>query len=291
MRDPVKQPNAIIFLSILALVLLCATSLAGIVLDDGGRPYVFTSARGESVDLYGGRGPYQYDNVYKAFGFRSFDWVGLVLVSPLLVLGLVLYRRGQFKGRLILAAVFTYLAYIYLIGVMGNAFNSLFLAWTALFSIGLFGLYLTMADMNVTSVLEKLDRGFPARGLAVYVIVLGVILFLQYLAQVIMAYVTSSPPAALDHYTTLELAALELGLMVPLHIAAGVSLWKGKAWAYLAAMLLAFVAAMTFVALSLSLLLYAVSSGKGDVFDTALTLVITCVAAGFSWAAFRCVKD
>ncbi len=286
-----KLSNVIIFLSISALVLLVTTSVAGIVLDDGGRPYTVTSARGESVDLYGGRGPYQYDNVYKAFGFRSFDWVGLVLVSPLLIGGLVLYRRGQFRGRLILAAVFTYLAYIYLIGVMGNAFNSLFLAWTALFSIGLFGLFFTLADMDISSVPEKLDQGFPAKGLAVYVIVLGGILFLQYLGQVIVAYATSSPPAALDHYTTLELAALELGLMVPLHIVAGVSLWKGKAWAYLAAMLLAFAAAMTFVALSLSLLLYAVSSGKGDVFDTVLTLVITCVAVGFSWVAFRQVKD
>jgi hypothetical protein len=286
-----KQPNAIIFLSILALVLLCATSLAGIVLDDGGRPFVFTSARGENIDLYGGQGLYQYDNVYKAFGFRSFDWASLALVSPLLAVGLALYRRGQFRGRLILAAVFTYLAYIYLIGVMGNAFNSLFLAWTALFSIGVFGLALTLADLDIASVPKKLDRGFPAKGLAVYVIVLGVVLFLQYLAEVIAAYVTSSPPVALDHYTTLELAALELGLMVPLHIVAGISLWRGKAWAYLAAMLLAFAAAMTFVALSLSLLLYAASSGKGDVFDTALTLVITCVAAGFSWIAFRHVKD
>jgi hypothetical protein len=287
-----KQSNThVLFLSVSALVLLVATSVAGIVLDDGGRPYVFTSARGESVDLYGGQGIYQYDNVYKAFGFRSFDWVSLVVVSPLLVLGLALYRRGQFKGRLMLASVFTYLAYIYLIGVMGNALNILFLAWTALFSIGLFGLFLTLASMDIASVPEKLAQGFPRRGLAVYVIILGVILFLQYLAQVISAYATSSPPAALDHYTTLELAALELGLMVPLHIASGVSLWKGKAWAYLAAMLLAFTASMTFVALSLSLLLYAASSGKGDMFDTALTLVITCVAAGFSWAAFRHVKD
>ena len=288
-----KKSNTLVFLlAISALVLLLAASVTGIVLDDGGRPpYVFTSLRGENVDTYGGQGIYQYDNVYKAFGVRSFDWVSLVVVLPLSVLGLALYRRGQFKGRLMLAALFTYLAYIYLLGVMGNAFNILFLVWTALFSIGLFGLFFTLADMDIASVLGKLAPSFPQKSLSVYVIILGIILFLQYLSEVISAYVTFSPPASLDHYTTLELAAIELGIMVPLHIAAGVSLWRGKAWAYLAGILLAFATFMTFIALSLSLLLYHFSSGKGDMFDTALTIVITFITAGFSWAAFRHVKD
>jgi len=281
----------VLFLSIAALVLLVAASVAAIVLDDGGRPYVFTSLRGEGVDVYGGQGIYQYDNVYKAFGVRSFDWANLVVVLPVGALGLVLYRRGQMRGRLILAAIFTYLAYIYLIGVMGNAFNVLFLVWTALFSIGLWGLFLTLVGLDISSVPEKLAKGFPRKGLSIYLVLLGAILFVQYLSEVISAYATSSPPASLDHYTTFELAAIELGIMVPLHIVGGVSLWKGKAWAYLVAILLAFTTAMVFIALSLSLLLYYFSFGKGSVPDMILTIAIAFVTVGFSLAAFRYVKD
>jgi hypothetical protein len=57
-------------------------------------------------------------------------------------------------------------------------------------------------------------------------LLLGVALLFQYLLQVVTAYAAGRPPATLEHYTTLELAALELGIMVPLHIVGGASLWR-----------------------------------------------------------------
>lgn len=109
--------------------------------------------------------------------------------------------------------------------------------------------------------------------------------------EVIAAYTTGNPPASLDHYTTLELASLELGIMIPLHIIGGLALWRGKTWGYLAATVLAFAAFMVFIALSISLLLFYVSFGRGDVLDMAITTVITVVATGFSLVIFARVKD
>lgn len=105
MRETTKTVAA---LSVLALMLLLAASLTAILLDDGGDPYPFTTPRGEQVEIYGGAGPYQFDNTYKAIAFRSFDWANLVVVLPLFVAGLWLYRRGKFRGQLLLAALFTY---------------------------------------------------------------------------------------------------------------------------------------------------------------------------------------
>ena len=278
-------------LAILAMILLVAASLTAILWDDGGDPYPFTTPRGEQVEIYGGAGPYQFDNTYKAIAFRSFDWANLVVVLPLFVAGLGLYRRGKFRGQLLLAALFAYLAYIYLIGVMGNAFNALFLAWTALFSIGGIGLCLTLTQMDFSAVPAKLAGNFPRKSVAVYVLGVGLILLAQYMAEVIAAYTTGNPPASLDHYTTLELASLELGLMIPLHIIGGLALWKGKTWGYLTATLLAFASFMVFVALSVSLLLFYVSFGRGDVLDMAVTAVITVVATGFSFVIFKRVQD
>jgi hypothetical protein len=136
-----KNQNIVLALAIAASALLLAVSLAAIVLDDGGAAYAFTSLQGEPVSVYSGHGPYRYDNTYKAIAFRSFDWVSLVIVFPLLLVALRLYQLRQLKGKLLLAASFTYLAYIYLIGFMGNAFNGLFLGWVALFSLGGFGLF------------------------------------------------------------------------------------------------------------------------------------------------------
>ena len=214
-----------------------------------------------------------------------------LLFCPCSSQGLGLYRRGKFRGQLLLAALFAYLAYIYLIGVMGNAFNALFLAWTALFSIGGIGLCLTLTQMDFSAVPAKLAGNFPRKSVAVYVLGVGLILLAQYMAEVIAAYTTGNPPASLDHYTTLELASLELGLMIPLHIIGGLALWKGKMWGYLTATLLAFASFMVFIALSISLLLFYLSFGRGDVLDMAITTVITVVATGFSFVIFKRVQD
>jgi uncharacterized membrane protein (DUF2068 family) len=257
----------------------------------GGGLSRFTTLRGEAVEIYGGQGLYQYDNTFKAIGFRSFDLINLAIVLPLFALALRLYRRGQLRGQLLLTALFTYLAYIYLIGVMGNAFNFMFLVWTALFSIGLFGLLLTLAEMDLPALPGKLGPHFPRKSVSVYLITVGLLLLLQYLAEIISAYATGNPPASLDHYTTLELAALELGIMVPLHFVGGVFLWRRKAWGYLISTCLAFTSSMVFIALSVSSVLLYLSFGRGAAFDMGLPITLALVATGFSLVIFRCIKD
>jgi len=284
------EKRVLVVLAVVAMVLLLAASLASILCDDGGRPYEVTSVRGEKVEIYGGQGLYRYDSVYKAVMFRGFDWANLVVVLPLFALGIRLYRQGRMRGQLLLAALFTYLAYIYAIGVMGNAFNALFLVWTALFSLGVLGLVLTLAGLNVASLPDNLKANFPHRGLAVYLLVVGAVLLVQYLTEIVAAYSTGNPPASLDHYTTLELAAFELGLMIPLHVVGGISLWRGKAWGYVLGVLLAFAAAMTFLALGIALLLLYFSFGQGSLPDIAITIILALVASGVSLVIFRRLK-
>ncbi len=281
-----RESRAILALSVVAMILLLAASLAGILSDDGGRPYAFTSVREEEVEIYGGQGLYRHDSVYKAVMFRGFDWANLVVVLPLFVLGIRLYRQGRMRGQLLLAALFTYLAYIYAIGVMGNAFNALFLVWTALFSAGAFGLFVTLAGLDIDSLPGNMKPNFPRRSLAVYVLAVGAILLIQYLAEVLTAYAAGNPPASLDHYTTLELASFELGLMIPLHFAGGIGLWQKRSWGYLLAILLVFAASMTFIALSIALWLFHSSFGQGSVLDMAITVAIALVSTGLSLVAF-----
>jgi hypothetical protein len=281
----------VLVLSVLALLLVSAASLVGIVLDDGGDSHHIASLRGQAVEIYGGHGPYRNDSVAKAVAFRGFDWANLVVCLPVSALGMSLYRRGRVRGQLILVAVFSYLAYNYLIGVMGNAFNSLFLVWTALFSVGAFGAALTLADMDARALPERLATGFPRKGLAVYMLALGVVLLSQYLEQVLTAYATGRAPAPLEHYTTLELAALELGIMVPLHVIAGVLLWRRRSWGYLIAIPLTFTAAMTFVALSLGQILRYRSFGEESLGGIVQMTAFAVIASALSLLAFQRVRD
>ncbi len=280
-----------IMLAIMASILLFVVSVAAIALDDGGSPYVFTSVQGETVEIYGGAGPYRHDSAYKAIAFRSFDWVSLVVAFPLFLLGISLYRRGRLLGQFLLAALFTYLAYIYLIGFMGNAFNGLFLGWVALFSIGGFGLFLIVSEIDFPSLPQKLSGHFPGKAVAVYLFNVAAILMAQYLAEIFTACLAGAPPASLDHYTTLELAGVELGIMIPLHILAGVLLWRQKAWGYVLATVLAFAAFVVFIALTISLLLFYFLYGQGTWMDIGITTGIAIVASAFSFVIFRQLKD
>jgi hypothetical protein len=287
----VKKKTAILVLSIFGMVLSLVASLAGIISNDGGNPSVFNSLGGQAVDIYGGRGIYQNDSVIKAVTFLGFNWANLIVILPLLILGIVQYRRGQFKGQLLLGTIFTYFAYNYLIGVMGNAFNSMFLVWTGLFSIGLFGLILVLMDIDLSVLPEKLRTNFPKKSLAGYAFALGLFLPVLYLVEILTAYATAKPPITLETYTTLELAALEMGLMAPLHIVGAVLLWKGKAWGYILVIMLAFVASMTFISLSIAYGLLYLSFAKSSLVDVVRFIVFAIIASGFSIAAFTRMKD
>ena len=273
-----------------AVVLLLAASLTGILLDDGGQRYHFSSLRGESVEIYGGEGLYQHDSLPKAVGFMGFDWANLFVAAPLFLFGGSLYRGGLLKGQVLLAALFAYLAYNYFIGVMGNAFNIMFLVWTALFSVGIFGLAIVLTGIDIPSFPGKLGDRFPRRSLSIYALFLGLFLLFSYLAEILTAYGSGKPPASLGIYTTLELAAFELGLMVPLHIVGGILLWRRKAVGYLVVIVLVFTAMMTFMSLSISALILYFRFDRGSAFDVAVPIILALVAAGFSAVIYRQIR-
>ena len=286
-----NKRTVVSILSMLAMLLTLASGLASITLDDGGGPYTWTSLRGEEVEMYGGHGLYQYDSFRKAIIVRGFDWANLVVGLPLLILGLYLHKRGQLRGELLLSASFGYLAYNYLIAVMGNAFNALFLVWTALFSVGLFGVALVVAGIDKSSLPARFEANFPRRSLAAYVILLALFLLFQYVIEVLSAYTSGTAPTRLGSNTTLELSALELGIMVPLHFLGGVLLWQKKPVGYLLAIILTLGAFMTFISLSFAVITLHFFYARGGVFEVALLTTLAGITAVFSLLMFKRVKN
>ena len=121
-------------------------------------------------------------------------------------------------------------------------------------------------------------------------LLLAVALLYQYLAQILTAYATGRLPAPLEHYTTLELAALELGIMVPLHVVGGVLLWRRHAWGYLIAIPLAFAAAVAFIALSIGQVLLHASFARGNTTAMAQMIAFALIASVLSFLAFQRVR-
>ena len=58
-----KSQKIILFITIALTILVWFTAISAILMEDGGAPHVYTTLRGEEVDIYGGKGIYAYNTV------------------------------------------------------------------------------------------------------------------------------------------------------------------------------------------------------------------------------------
>ena len=184
--------------SLIAARALVAASV-GLFYPNGGSSFPLPTLHGLTAQIYG-QGLYANDTSLVAVGFRAGDAVTLVLGVPLLVLSLLLYRRGSLKGGLLLLGVLAYFLYTYGSMAFGAAYNSLFLVYVALFAASLFALVLTMASFDLQGLPSHLSTGLPRLTIGIFLIVSGVILALVWLVLSIL-------PALLQGKAPLEVEA------------------------------------------------------------------------------------
>jgi len=217
---------------IAALALVAAGS--GVLWQGSGSPYPFTTLRGETVMMHG-RGLYRYETVSGAAQAIAGDVVTLCLGIPLLAVSAWLCRRGSLRGALLLAGTLGYFLYTYASMAFLAAFNPLFLVYVALFSLSLFAFILAMTSIDVAALPGRFSDRLPRRGIAIVLFAIGGFLFLAWLGRIVPALLTGAPPYGLESYTTLVIQALDLGLIVPLAILAGLLLLKARPLGYLLA--------------------------------------------------------
>src|SRR5580765_2347962 len=182
-----------------------------------------------------GHGIYRYDSLLVGAGFRGVDAVTLFLGVPLLVTSAVLYRRGSFRGALLLAGTLAYFLYNYASMALSAAYNDLFLVYVALFSTSLFAFILVLMSFDLASLPSRFSPALPRREIAAYLAAVGFLLVVLWLGDVVAALIRDSVPAALGSYTTIVTYVLDLGVIVPAAFIAAVLLVQSKPLGYLLA--------------------------------------------------------
>lgn len=217
-----------------------------------GEPVQTTSTRGEQVTLKGS-GLYAADTVSSAAQMQGNDLVALVVGLPLLAVSAWLAfhtRHGSAwstRGQLLLAGTLGFFLYTYMSMAFYAAYNSLFLIYVALFSMSLFAFILALLAIDRNSLPERLSPRLPRRAIAVLFFTAAAFLTLAWLGRIVPPLLQGSLPA-LENTTTLVIQAMDLGLIVPFSVMAGVLLLKRSPWGYL----LASVALMKFLTMSLA---------------------------------------
>lgn len=219
-----KKSRSVIVMSILAALFALVQAGVGLFSQGGSGPFTFTTLHGAQVQM-NGQGIYAYDTYFKAPVLRGTDAVTLFAALPLLVVALLLYRRGSLRGGLLLLGVLSYLLYNAASVAMGVAYNNIFLVYIAYFSACLFAFILTFNAIDTKELAARIGPGFPRTGIAILMFFSGAALLAAWLGDILGPLFAGGVPA-IDSYTTEVTYVFDLGVIAPLAILTGILLLR-----------------------------------------------------------------
>jgi hypothetical protein len=160
--------------------------------------------------------------------------VMLVLGLPLLAVSFWQTLRGSLRGRLLLTGTLGFILYTYITVTFGAAYNPLFLVYVALFSLSLFAFILSMMSFDLNSLPEKFSDQLPRKAIAGLLFFAAGFLALAWVGRIAPTIPGDQIPA-LENATSMFIQAMDLGVIVPFCVLAGVLLLKRSPWGYLLA--------------------------------------------------------
>lgn len=233
-RRVMTPQRTVIALAALVAALAVVASLAGLLLPGEAARTAATTVRGADVLLYG-EGLYRYDSQFTGAGYRGTDIVTLTCAVPLLLVSLVLYRRGSLRGGVLLTGVLAYVLYVYASLSLNAAFNSFFLVYVALFAASFYALVTLLRTVDlgalVAPVAERLPRLLPG----VFFLVAGAATLVIWSGPLVAALLSGDAPARMDSYSTAVTTALDLAIITPACFVCGLLILRRRPLGYLVA--------------------------------------------------------
>lgn len=163
---------------------------------------------------------------------RGTALVIMVLAIPCLVGAMVFTARGSARSLVVWVGSVAYITYQGVLFLFGTPFNSLFLVYVAMMSLALWSLVVVVRAIDVAAFSARFDDRLPARGIAVYAVVLAVLNAVVWLRTILPATLSETPSAFLQGsgMTTNPVFVQDLAFWLPLLVAGGWWLWRRSPW-------------------------------------------------------------
>ncbi|AGK52352.1 hypothetical protein [Bacillus sp. 1NLA3E] len=289
-----KGSKALIILSISLVFLAVISAGVGLFWNGGGSPFSFTTVHGETSQIYG-HGLYKFDTLMKAPIFRGTDAAILFVATPFLIFSIYQYSQGTLKGQLLLLGSITCFLYYSSALVFGVAYNQLFIVYVAFFSVSLYAFILGFMTINLQELPSKILPSFPHRGISLFLIISGILVFVVWFLDIIVSLVNGHVPVGIESYTTEVTYVLDLGIISPTTILIGILLTRRVPISYpLASSLLILCSLIGIIVVSQTIaqLVVGVSITPGQLI--AFVGVFVCLslfAAGLTIKLFRNIRN
>lgn len=227
-----KNKKAINILVWIIGILTIAISLVGILSNSGNGEWNFTSVFGEQIKIYG-RGIYERDSIAVVAQGIAQDYVSLILGIPMLFFSLFMYNKGTLKGKILLGGTLGFFLYTYMSYSFLWTYNQLFLAYVADMSCSLFAFILTLTSINLNDLHKKFSKNLPIKLLGGFQLFIAFAIFMLWMGKIAPTISTGAAPVGLDHYTTLVIQAMDLGIIVPTAVLSGIMIIKRRNLGYM----------------------------------------------------------
>lgn len=222
-----KSKTIIPLLVFLIVALAALATTTGIFSSDGPGPYAYQSIRGETVTIYG-KGVYKDMSAEVAPQGIAQDCVTLCIGIPLLLISLWMTKKGSRKGQYLLAGTLGYFLVTYLFYTVMGMYNQLFLVYVALMGASFYGFILTLQSFEVKGIDAAFKPAIPTTATGGFLIFNAVAIGLLWLSIVVPPLLNGTIiPVQVEHYTTLIVQGLDLGILLPGAFICGV-LWIKK---------------------------------------------------------------
>lgn len=229
-----KNKKAITALVIVITILSIIAATIGVFSGQGeiAEQQQFLSLNGENITLYGS-GIYQNDSVSAAAQAIAQDIVTLVLGIPMLLVSLILARKGRLKGMLLLTGTIGYFLYAYMSYTFLCMYSPLFLVYVVLMSASLFAFILCISTFDIVALKNSFSPKLPVKFIGGFQLFIAFMLFAMWLGRIVPPLIAGKIPSGLEHYSTLVIQAMDLGIIVPVAAISGIMIIKKKNLGYL----------------------------------------------------------
>jgi hypothetical protein len=220
------------------------------------------------------------------------DWVDLLLAVPWLVLALLAARRGSRRGVLLLAGGLAYAVYELVIYLFAVHFNALFLLYCAAFGLSVVALLLVVHALLAEDVRGWFAETTRVRGPGVLLLAVGGCFALLWLAEIVPALArgTVPPSVAEAGVPTNPVHALDLSLVLPAHVAAGLLLLRRHPLGFVAAPVLLAFGVLMAASIGGMVVVMVLRGAAPDASVAAAMGLLSVVSAGFLAQLLRSVR-
>jgi hypothetical protein len=223
------------FLTVLILLITCLSLVAttmGIFSSGGPGQYTYTSIRGKQVEIYG-KGIYRDMSAEVAPQGIAQDYVTLFFALPLLLISFVFARSESLKSRLVFIGVLKYFFITYLFYTVMAMYNRLFPVYVMLMGSSFYALILAVVPLDLKNIHHQFTSFFRRKLLAAFLIFNSTSIILLWLSIIIPPLLDGTViPLQVEHYTTLIVQGLDLGILLPGAIITGILFFRNNSLSF-----------------------------------------------------------